>query len=470
MSTFTLFYKQFYFQDILCHEVTTSTYGNSLAEQTSCYPRNSKIDESQQQWRSSPLESSSYDANSAKANQSPCVVLQASLPQIIESPHLSVYPTINQAMGIVRPVSKSTPLNKGGSNNGLSIDTTTSEIKTSSNLTPAPTCAISKVSDSMPQHQSATSVTGVESLQSYLSGAVCPSALVNTAFAPNTAASLCPSHHYELPKYAFQLPTVYPKETTSPNYAQQPHSSPKAATHTVFTQPPNLDSPRYYIQKTPCTVDDVDPINISLVSSLPRSGLPSNIQVPQVLFLIDSNTPSETTIVQNKGKSGISVDNSFSTQAFPREYYGNIATVERVNADNTNAIDEPAITLDVESGAANSQWPINLVLNFPSVNLPAQPETRLLTPSSSSALSLSMEPAPMITPTMPIIVNSSKSKLKSLLPILMMSLVNDGAPGCSCNCGFESIPVPIPIPIPTNCPIIDTRRQNSRKSGDSKRN
>lgn len=459
-----------------------------MAQQTSCSLGNSKIAELQQQWISSPLELSSSETKSAKANTSPpvapCVFPQAPLPQTIQSPPSSVYPTINQAMGFVRPVFKNASLNKGGSDNCPSTATITSEIKTSSTLAPDPICAILKASDMIQQQQSATSITGIESLQSYKSGAICPSALENKFVAPNSAASSKPlqimNSMQESPKYSFQLPTVYSEKTILPTYAQKPNSSPTASTYSVFTEPPNLNlcSPRYYVQKTPCTVADIDPININPVSSLPISDLPCDTQEPQVLFLVPSNTPTETTIVQDKDKLDINIENDSSAIVLPEENYGNFEIVNKVIADNANVIDEAAILLDDKSGASNSEWPINLVINYPSVNVPAQSVTYLPTPSSICASSLPSKPAPMVTqfvptPTMPIIVNSSKSKLKSLLPIIMMSLLKNEAPyggGCSCNCGIKYIPIPYPLPVPTNCPIINAGREGSRKSRHSKGN
>lgn len=459
-----------YFQDILCHEVTSSRCGNNLAQQTSCSLCNSKTTELQHQWISN-LSELSREATSSKANpsppQAPCFSPQAPLPLTIQFPSSSVYPTLNQATGIVHPVTKNTPLNKG-CDNCPSMATITSEIKSSSNLAPAPICTVSKDSDIIPQKQTATSMIGIESQQPSILGATCPSALVNKAVAPNSAPSLSPNHLYALnslqqpPKYTFQLPTEYTEQTTLStlsNYAQKPNSSPTAATCSVFTEPPNLNScsPRYYFKNFPSTVvPNVEPMNIAPASSQPRSNLPSESKKPQVVFLVANNSPTESTIVQNENKLDINVEDGSSAIVLSEENYGNIEFVNRVNTDSVNAINEPAISIDAESGAVNSQWPINLVISFPSMNVPAPSETFLPTPSSSSILSLPSVPAPVgnqfvQTPTTPIIIKSSKSKLKSLLPIIMMSLLKDRVPcgeGCSCNCGSRCIPIPFPVPIP----------------------
>lgn len=465
----------------MCHKVTSSSCGNNLAQHTSHSLCNSKTGELHQQWTLDPLELPLCEATSCKTNpsqQQALKVFQSLMPRINQSPSSSACPTVNQAMGIVRPICKNTPRHKGGCDNCPSMAAITSEINTSTNLAPAPTCVVAKASDIIKQQQCANSVT------SSVLGAACPLTLVNKAVAPNSALSSCPiplqvvNTLQQSPQYSFQLPKVY-EETVLPNYAQKPYLSSTAAPYSTFTEPPNLHlcRPQYYIQNPPSTVvADVDHVNITPVPSLPIPCLPSYTQEPRVVFTVGSNNPTETEIAHNGYKVDRSVEDCFSAIVLPEENYGNIAIVNRMNSDNVNAMDETAIVLDAKSCAANSQWPFNLVLNVPPVNVPAPSVTFLPTPSVSCFPLLPLEPAPVVpqcvpAPMMPIIIKRSKSKLKSLLPIILLSLLSDegscGA-GCSCKCCSRPIPVPYPIPIPINCPIINNGSEGKRKCKNSK--
>lgn len=458
----------------MCQELTSSRCRNNLAQLTSCSFCNSKTTELQLKSTSNPLELPPCEGTSLNGNPSlpaaPCLFPQTLLPQSIQFPPSSFYPTINQAMGIVRPIFKNTPLNEG-CDYSPSMDTITPEIKTSSNLSPASMCAICKASYIIPQQQCTNSVTGVKPLQSNIIGATEPYAAVNKAgdlnFAPSSSTN--PSQMLnslqQSPKHSFQLP----EETTLPTAlicGQKPNSSPTAATYSVFTDSPNsnLCTPYYSFQNAPSIMGTgFDPINITPVSTLPGSSC----------FPVVSTTPTETSIVQKDDKLDINVENYSSAVVLPEENYGNIKIVNSVNSENGNSIDKHAIALDSKSGAADSHWPINLVINVPPVNVPAPSVMILPTPLCSSALS---EPAPVVPsfvspPMPPIIVNSSKSKFTSLLPIILTSLLRNRITcggDCSCNCGCKSIPVPYPIPISTNCPIINTGSEGRRKSRSSK--
>lgn len=467
----------------MCQEVTSSRCGNNIEQQTLCSLCNSKTAELQQPWTSNPLELSLCEATSSQAKPlpqsvGPCLFPQAISPQTNQCPPSSVYPVLPHAMGIVRPIHK----NKGSFDICPPMPTITSEIKTSTNPAPAPICAVTKTLDILPQQQCTSSVTGVKSLQSNISGATCPSAVVIKAGDPNSAPSSCSNILQQSPTYSFQLPQAYSEQTTAPilptlaNCAQKPiHSSPTAATYSVFTELPNLNlcSPHYYLQNTPSTViADVDPMNKTPVSSLPRSCLQYDTQKPPLLFLVGKDTPTKTTMQSlcSKDQFDIGIKAHSSAIVRPEENYGNIDIINRCNS--CNDVDEHA--LETKSGPVNLQGPINLVINIPEVNVPAPSVTILPTPVPS----LPSEPAPIVpqfvpTSTMPIIINNSKSTFKSLLPIILISLLRDGGlcgEGSSCNCGSMSIPIPYPIPIPTNCPIINTGRKGRRKSRKSKIN
>lgn len=455
----------------MCQELT-SIRGNNLAEPNSCCVSNSKTTELQQQWTSNPLKLSSCEATSPNANPSPppppCLFPQALLPLTIQFPPSSVFPTTNKAIGIVHPIFKNTPLNDGGCDNSPSLATTIPEIKINSNLAPTPICAVCKASDIIPQLKCVGSGTGVEPLQSNILGTTLPYNIVNTAGAPNSAQASGPNPLQKLnslqipPKYSFQFPKVDSEETTSPTlpiYGQKPNSPLTAATYSLFTEPLNVNlcSPNYFQNAPSKVISNVDPINITPVSLLPGCSLPPpDTQDPQIVFLVASNTPTETKIVQNKDEFDTSVKDGSSAVVLPEENYGNIEILNAVNSYNGNAIDVPTLDLDAKSDAANSQWPLNLVINVPSVNVPAPSVTILPLPSCSSALS---ECAPVVPsfipiPMMPIIVNSSKSKFQRLLPLILTSLLRDRVScqgGCSCNCGTKSIPIPYPIPISTRC-------------------
>lgn len=411
-------------------------------------------------------------------------------------------------MGIVRPTYKNTPRNKGGCDNGPSITTLTSNVNSLSNL--APTCAFSEASDIKPQQQCASSVTGVKSQQSYVSvperqcdctqqvSNVCEatytSGLVNKAVSSNPTPLSCPnllqllSSLQQSPEHPFQLSKLYPEQRTLPYYAQKQISSPIAGTYSKSTEPQNLNLCSPHLQSTPSNLPsihlspiyfpsmmeaDVKPMTITPISSLSKSSLSSDTEESQVIFPVGSKAPTKTTIVQNKDNLEI----SSSAVVFPEKKYGNIEIVNTFNSNDKpnkyNAIDEHAIALDANSGTANSQWPVNLIINVPPVNVPAPSVTFLPAPSSSPAPSFPSRCAPAIpqfdpTPLMPIIVGSSKSKLRSLLPIILISLLREGGGGSSCNCGCRCIPIPYPIPIPTNYPINNTSRGYWRKSRNYK--
>ena len=110
----------------------------------------------------------------------------------------------------------------------------------------------------------------------------------------------------------------------------------------------------------------------------------------------------------------------------------------------------------------SQQLPVTLQINIPSLPEPVfsviSPPAPCPCPYSSFSPSYEMPPPPII------VMEKSKSSLKSILPILMLSLFDGGCGnsggGGSCSCSQCSAPTPIPYPImiPTSNPVITRGR------------
>ncbi|XP_039765764.1 uncharacterized protein LOC120637805 [Pararge aegeria] len=99
--------------------------------------------------------------------------------------------------------------------------------------------------------------------------------------------------------------------------------------------------------------------------------------------------------------------------------------------------------------------PINLEINIPSLN-DYYPRLTVVTEAPANPETCSNFSPYAPPPPQPIIIKRSRSCLRKLLPIILLTLIdNGGGYGCPCNCDAEDpIPIPYPIPIPMNNPII----------------
>ncbi|XP_075984751.1 uncharacterized protein LOC142982229 [Anticarsia gemmatalis] len=124
----------------------------------------------------------------------------------------------------------------------------------------------------------------------------------------------------------------------------------------------------------------------------------------------------------------------------------------------------------VESVAGYSpQLPLSFQINMPP-SPSSEPIILISSPAPAPVLQESTFPPPlppMVPPPSPmIIMERSRSKWSSLLPILLIALCDGGCQnygGNCCSCS-TNIPVPYPIPIPTNNPIITGRRRSKSKT------
>ncbi|CAH0698859.1 unnamed protein product [Spodoptera exigua] len=98
------------------------------------------------------------------------------------------------------------------------------------------------------------------------------------------------------------------------------------------------------------------------------------------------------------------------------------------------------------------------------INVPAQEPVASILPQPPCMPTFDNSPCGM--PPSPIIVmEKSKSSLKSILPILFLSLFDGGRGnngGCSCP-KPNNVPVPYPIAIPYNIPVVTTRGKGKSK-------
>ncbi|CAB3245249.1 unnamed protein product [Arctia plantaginis] len=110
--------------------------------------------------------------------------------------------------------------------------------------------------------------------------------------------------------------------------------------------------------------------------------------------------------------------------------------------------------------------PLSLQINMPSPTS-EQPIIFLSppTPATVHQDTSYISPLPPMVPPL-IVMESSRSKWRNILPLLLIALCdggsckNSGSSGCSGSC---NIPIPYPIPIPTNNPIILSRGNKKRK-------
>lgn len=126
-------------------------------------------------------------------------------------------------------------------------------------------------------------------------------------------------------------------------------------------------------------------------------------------------------------------------------------------------------------GCGSQQLPVVLQINMASpwgsepVQAPISQPAPVPIPFPPFDPSFSMPPAPII------VLERSKSKLESLLPILLLSLIDggfgnsDGGGGGSCGCCQCSapIPVPFPVPIPFNNPVIIKKKDKKAPTDEN---
>lgn len=434
--------------------MTTRSCGNNLIQQTSCPLCNSKSLELQQQRTSHPLVLSPCAAPCETTSPNK---LAPKLCSSLQAPSCPTYQTITPAMGIVRPIHKNTPCDKEGFDNpsATSVNTDACTFPKASYIAPQKQC-VSVISQqpyiSFPQTQCDCAQQVPNVLQT-----ICPSELVNKAVISYSTPPSGPSVQLLNPlqqsaEPSLQGSTIYPEQTTIPTvsyYAEKPTSSP-IATYSVSTDPqnPNLYCPHYCLQSTPSNpsylinvcypstvVADIEPMTIPSISSISKSSLSSDSN-PQVIYPVVGYAPAETTILQNADELDINGGRAAVSSAIvhPKENYGDIEIVNKINSIDALIEDEQAIALDTNSDTMGCQWPVNVVINVPPVNVPA-PSVSLPTLSSCPSPSLPPECALVVpqlvpTPIMPIIIDSSKSKLKNLLPILLISLLGGGSRNC----------------------------------------
>lgn len=123
-------------------------------------------------------------------------------------------------------------------------------------------------------------------------------------------------------------------------------------------------------------------------------------------------------------------------------------------------------------GCSSQPLPVTLQVNLASPSWNPEPVLAVVpqpapAPSPYSSFNPSFE-MPLAPPPI-IVMEKSKSSLKSILPILMLSLFdggcgNNGGGGCSCSQCSASIPIPFPIVVPTNNPIITRGRSKGKAS------
>ncbi|CAH1643295.1 unnamed protein product [Spodoptera littoralis] len=139
------------------------------------------------------------------------------------------------------------------------------------------------------------------------------------------------------------------------------------------------------------------------------------------------------------------VQETLQTKYFPDRYP---QTVETKTTNYT-----------IPSNEMNSNKSVILQINVPA---PEPVATILPQPPCMSTYDSSpcgMPPSPLI------VMEKSKSSLKSILPILFLSLFDGGRGnnGCCCCPKPNNIPVPYPIPVPYNNPVVTTQGKGKSK-------
>ncbi|KAF9815008.1 hypothetical protein SFRURICE_010566 [Spodoptera frugiperda] len=140
------------------------------------------------------------------------------------------------------------------------------------------------------------------------------------------------------------------------------------------------------------------------------------------------------------------VQETLQTKYFPDRYP---PTVETKTTDFT-----------IPSQELNSDKPVILQINVPA---PAPEPLPTILPQPCMP---SMDYSPCGMPPSPLVVmEKSKSSLKSILPILFLSLFDGGRGnnGCCCCPKPTNIPVPYPIPVPYNNPVVTNQGKGKSK-------
>lgn len=155
-------------------------------------------------------------------------------------------------------------------------------------------------------------------------------------------------------------------------------------------------------------------------------------------------------------------------EIYPQSVETEITTVTSVPVETTTL----AIPT-TDMGCYGQQLPVSLQINMASPRA-AEPVIAVISPSALAPSSTFDYPSSGMPPYPMIVMEKSKSKLKSLLPILLISLFNGGSSNggggggcCSSQCG-SSIPIPYPLVIPTSNTIVSGGGRSSSGKGKGK--
>lgn len=157
----------------------------------------------------------------------------------------------------------------------------------------------------------------------------------------------------------------------------------------------------------------------SLTQPLP-SCLPQLTEDPTI-----TNFQVTSTVITDVDPPSIIIQESESTVISPTE---SIETTIVSNTINSENIDVQQAIVTTES---SPQLPINLVIDIPPVTV-ASPFTAFSLPSAPQAIPLNVPSFGAYS--QPIVLQTSKSKLKNWLPIILLALLNNNEYGGGCGC------------------------------------